>query len=328
MVPNSGAKNEFKNSYEDMIERELSSVDMLSNEQKLLPKSDLLKSEIQSTLKFFEKVGCNFPIFGNNYERYFYRNLVENELALADLSDDSKILVVGSGPLPMTSIYLAKNGFDVFCIDKDGEAIKSARKKVRQLEADLNIKFKKIDGKFKDYSDFDAVWVPLHVTPRKEVILKILKDLEDRAKVIFRNPRGYLERIYPKVDPYVFDLMFKVKKHPFGKESVLLEKSKGGINSMKKLTKNRDKNIEGDLSHEKDTQGCKNKTLCELQQGERAIILDCPEDPQLNALGLRPGKPIKTESKQPFDGPFLTSIEGRKIALDPDIAKKVACRKA
>jgi len=328
MVRSSGSKDEFETHHENILENEFSNVDILSNKQKLITKNDFFKSRIQSTLKFFEKVACNFSIFGNKYERYFYRNLVENELALADLSDDSKILVVGSGPLPMTGIYLAKKGFDVFCIDKDEEAIKSARKKVRQLDADLNIKFKKINGKFTDYSDFDAVWVPLHVTPRKYVVLKILKDLDDRAKIIFRNPRGLWERTYPKVDPYVFDLPFKVKKQPYGKESVLLEKSKGGVKSMKKLTKNRDEDIEENLSYEKDTLECKNKTLCELQSGEKAIILDCPEDPQLNALGLRPGKPIKAESKQPFDGPFLTSIEGRKIALDPDIAKRVACRKA
>ncbi len=328
MIQHSSAENKLETPYEEIIEKELSNVEILSNEQKLLAKCDFLKSKIQKTLKFFEKTGCNFPIFGGKYERYFYRNLVENELDLANLNDDSEILVVGSGPLPMTGIYLAKKGFDVFCIDRDEEAIKSARKKVRQIDVNLNIKFKKIDGKFKDYSDFDAVWVPLHVTPREEVVLKILKDLDDRAKIIFRNPRGLWERIYPKVDPNAFDLPFKVKKQPYGKESVLLEKSKGGVKSMKKLTKNRDEDIEENLSYEKDTLECKNKTLCELQSGQKAIILDCPEDPQLNALGLRPGKPIKAESKQPFDGPFLTSIEGRKVALDPKIAERVSCREA
>ena len=325
MIQDSIAKSEFEAIDKNIPEKDFSNVDILCNKKELFSKGEFLKSKIQSTLKLFEKIGCDFPIFGNNYEKFFYRSLVEKELEMADLSDDSKILVVGSGPFPMTGIYLAENGYDVLCIDKDEEAIKSSEKKVRRSNTDLTIRFKKIDGKFTDYSDFDAVWVPLHVTPRKDVVLKILNDLDHRAKVIFRNPRGIWDKVYPKIDPYVFDIPLVVKKQPLGKESVLLIKDRGGFDSMKRLTENR--NEDGSICDKNLTKD-ENSYLCELKCGESAIILDCPEDPQLNALGLRPGKYIKSESKQPFGGPFLTSIEGRKIALDPDIAKRVACRKA
>ncbi len=244
---------------------------------------------------------------------------------MANLKDDDKVLVVGSGPFPMTGIFLAENGYDVLCIDKDEEAIRSGEKKVRKSNTDLNIRFKKIDGKFTDYSDFDAVWVPLHVTPRKDVVLKILNDLDHRAKVIYRNPRGLWEKVYPKIDPYIFDIPLVVKKQPLSKESVLLIKDRGGFDSMSRFIESGN---EDELVCDKNSTKDENNSLCELKCGESAIILDCPEDPQLNALGLRPGKCIKSESKQPFGGPFLTSIEGRKIALDPDIAKRVACRKA
>ncbi len=325
MIQDSIAESGFEAIDKKISEKDFSDVDILCNEKELFSKGEILKSKMQSTLKFFEKVGCDFPIFGNNYEKFFYRSLVETELEMAELSDDSKILVVGSGPFPMTGIYLAENGYDVLCIDKDEEAIRSGEKKVQKSNIDLKIRFKKIDGRFKNYSDFDAVWVPLHVTPRKDVVLKILKDLTDRSKVIFRNPRGLWEKVYPKIDPYVFDMALVVKKQPLGKESVLLIKDRGGFDSMSRFIESGN---EDELVCDKNSKKDENNSLCELKCGESAIILDCPEDPQLNALGLRPGKYIKSESKQPFGGPFLTSIEGRKIALDPDIAKRVACRKA
>ncbi len=324
MIQDSIAESEFEAIDKKISKTDFSDVDILCNKKELFGKSNIIKSKIQSTLKFFEKFGCEFPLFGNNYEKFFYRSLVQRELEMAELSDGSKILVVGSGPFPMTGIFLAENGYDVLCIDKDEEAIRSGEKKVRRSNTELNIGFEKIDGKFTDYSEFDAVWVPLHVTPKKDVVLKILKDLEDKAKVIFRNPRGLWEKVYPKVDPHVFDLAFKVKNQPLGKESVLLIKDRGGFDSMSRFIESEN---EDDLLCDKNSTKDENNSLCELECGESAIILDCPEDPQLNALGLRPGKCIRSESKQPFGGPLLTSIEGRKVALDPDIAKRVACCK-
>jgi len=70
----------------------------------------------------------------------------------------------------------------------------------------------------------------------------------------------------------------------------------------------------------------KRKNLNKLNPGEEAKILSTPQKPVLNALGLRPGKKIKTEAKQPFQGPILASVKGRKIAIDQEIANDILIR--
>lgn len=286
---------------------------ILENHDQLFSNNDLFKSKIQHVLKFFEKTGCNFPFFGEHYEKFFYRSLVKKELEMADLKGDENILVVGSGPFPMTALFLAEKGFRVDCVDKDEKAIISGKEVVRQKKEDLDIRFKNIRGSSVDYSDYDAVWVPLHVTPREEIVVKILRDVDVGKKVIFRNPRGLWSKIYPEIDPTVFGLKYEVKKQRIGKRSILLVKEeKGG-----KMTE--------DLSDLKVDSWQEKRCLKDLDCGEEAKILDCPDDPQLNALGLRPGKTVKTECKHPFGGPYLTSIDGRKVALDPEIVENIDC---
>ncbi len=70
----------------------------------------------------------------------------------------------------------------------------------------------------------------------------------------------------------------------------------------------------------------KRKNLKKLEPGKEAEIISTPKKSTLNALGLRPGKKIKTEAKQPLQGPILASIKGRKVAIDQEIASEIVIR--
>jgi len=44
---------------------------------------------------------------------------------------------------------------------------------------------------------------------------------------------------------------------------------------------------------------------------------------KLRTLGIREGKPIKVMTSQPFGGPLVAEIEGRKITIGRGMAQKI-----
>jgi Fe2+ transport system protein FeoA len=65
-------------------------------------------------------------------------------------------------------------------------------------------------------------------------------------------------------------------------------------------------------------------TLENLSKGDSAYIDIVPENLLLAPLGIRSGKIAKLEAKQPFKGPIVISIEGRKVAISRHIANKIS----
>lgn len=258
---------------------------------------DRIDSKLLGSLKRIEKIGCMFGNFGKLYGKCFYQDMIKKELEMADISEGARVLVIGSGPLPCTGIYLAKKGFDVLCIDNDREAIKTAQELVEGLDVADNIRFELCDGRDMDYHDQDAIWLTFSVEPKYEIIKKILDEIDKGGKVIYRNPRGQVKRFYSTVEPDNFSHRCNCIPQSFGKQSVVLVKDSEG--------------------------GGRNMTLNCLNPGEEATICSCPEYPFLSALGLRPGKIVRAVNKQPFGGPLLASVDGRKLALDRDIAENI-----
>lgn len=254
-------------------------------------------------VKTFEKIGCRFKRFGDMYHKMFYRNIVENELELADLEKDDKIIVVGCGPLPMTVCHLAEKGYDVTGLDRDPDAIRYSK------EFTDGIKFVIDDGRDFDYSEYDAVWIPFHVEPKDSLLCKIFKEIKKGGKVVYRVPRNHLKYFYPSVDVSRYTKDHCCVKNKVGKKSVIAVKEKECQHSCpdkKRCTKMKTHRI-----------------LKTLTDGEEAIVKSCPNRSCLNALGLREGKKVKIESRQPLGGPLLVSIEGRKMAIDRGIAENI-----
>ncbi len=254
-------------------------------------------------VKFLEKLGCKVSPLGTLYSKIFYKSRVDSEIKLTDLNKNSNILVVGSGPLPSTGIFLARKGYNVTCADKDDVAIKYAKKYLSNMKEDLGIIIVKEKGENIDYSKYDAVWIALHVSSKPEILSKALKEIKKGGKIIFRNPRGKLKKLYPNIDISSFNEEHKVTKQSIEQESILIIKD----NKSEKYNDKFDKNL----------------CVCDLYCGQEATILGSPNNLTLNALGMRRGKKIRFESKQPFGGPFLVSINGRRIAIDKEIAEMV-----
>ncbi len=272
-----------------------------------LPFGDHIGSFSKRLLKSLEKTCCRSDCFGCLYHDKIYRELIKNELEIADIDLDSKVAVVGSGHYPMTVIELAKKGFRVVGLDRDRKAVKNSREIINEKKLEDNVKIRHRDGRDIEYSDFDAVWIAFSVEPKKDILTKVFDGLKEGAKMIYRNPKEKLEGCFSSVEPSRFSKINDKEEQDFGKISALAVKE------------NDDMRFE-DLENKTNSV----KSLKELELGEEKEVISCPDHSCLNALGIREGKKVKFVTEQPFGGPLLVSVEGRKAAVDRDIAKNIA----
>lgn len=253
-------------------------------------------------IKSIEKLGCRYRKFGDMYYKTFYNDIIENELKLADLENDANIIVVGCGPLPVTVYHLAEKGFNVTGVDRDPRAIEYSRKFLDDVEFILD------DGRNIDYSSYDAVWIPFHVEPKDDILCKIFREIKIGGKVVYRVPRNHLRFFYKSSKASLYTNRHFSIDHSIGKKSILAVKEKEC-----------DPDCRGDDIRK--AYSCRSLKMMNID--EEATVLSCPDHSCLNALGIRNGKRVRMETRQPFGGPLLVSIDGRKVAIDPGIALNI-----
>ncbi len=64
-------------------------------------------------------------------------------------------------------------------------------------------------------------------------------------------------------------------------------------------------------------------SLLSLEPGNSGYIIEVPDHSLLAPLGIRPGKEIAVEARQPFNGPIVAEVEGRQIAIERDLAENI-----
>jgi hypothetical protein len=138
----------------------------------------------------FEKVAHKFDIMSTNYLK-MYRELVEKEVKMADISSDDLVLVIGCGSLPATSVLIAMGtGAHVVYIDNDRRAVEEAYKFVKNLHLEDRIKVEHADGLFYPLNKFDVIFL-LYGVKRQEGIFKSLAgNMKNNARIIFRTVIG------------------------------------------------------------------------------------------------------------------------------------------
>ena len=132
------------------------------------------------------------------------KNVVEksiiNEIKMANISKNDKILHIGCGPFPSTALYLKKfTNARIVTIDKRFLAVKLAKKYI------TNKKIKDIDifhaaGESFPMNGFDIVIITSCVTPIEKVLKNIFENSNKNCKVICRElkyikntPKTYLQ---------------------------------------------------------------------------------------------------------------------------------------
>lgn len=253
-----------------------------------------ISQNVLGVVNGLESLGGLMPRLGQWYSRVFYGSMIQREAAQAGLAPGSRVVHVGCGRFPMTALALAGLGFEVLAVDHDPQAVATAKKVVSKSQYSSQIQVELADGRGVQYSDYEAVWVSLHVEPKDEILLEAWKGLKVGGRLIYRNPRGWLRLFYPSTKMPVGEV--DRERHRLGKETILVVKRdvpQGAI------------------------------SLEDLPMERPGILLSVPDLSLLSPLGLRPGKIVKVSSRGFMGGPLLLQVEGRTVALARGLARQI-----
>lgn len=169
---------------------------------------------------FFERLCCKYVKLGEIYYRLFYKDMIIREARLVDLKPNERILHIGGGNFPLTAIHLALKGYEIQVVDKSKQAVEDAKNVVKSWKLQDKIEIIEADGLNISSETFDVVWISLHVHPKDRIIKNLLKTLPPSGRIIYRNPRGLLKRLYPSVKPS--NNAYSLVNQTLQKESVLI----------------------------------------------------------------------------------------------------------
>lgn len=151
----------------------------------------------------------------------FYDKMIENEINLANISKDDKILHVGCGSFPATSILLAKKiGSQIISIDKNLRSVKQAISFVKVSDVADKIKIEHADATQYPVENFDLIILSQGIKPYKELLNHISKLIKDNKRVILRTTSSQNGEIAQN-DLFLKDI-FKIEKMVVQKQNGLL----------------------------------------------------------------------------------------------------------
>jgi hypothetical protein len=140
-------------------------------------------------------------------ERY-YREVVQKEIALANISCNDHILCIGGGFCPFSAILLHKEtGARVTVIDNCGECVKLAGKMIRRLGLEAQIHVRLQDGANTQIDDFTVVHFALQVFPMENVFNHVQCHATPGTRFLIRRPKESLRNLYSKISSGVRSLL-------------------------------------------------------------------------------------------------------------------------
>lgn len=189
-----------------------------------------MKYFITSITQRMEYIVEKIPWIYRFFETY-YENIIENEIRLADIKEDDRVLCIGGGPCPCTAIELHRmTGAHVSVIDNDKEVINSAIKNIERLNLSDFISVELADGSSICPKDFSVVHIALQVSPKNTVFNEIVNGSCPGTKVMVRISNENFSKLY---SPVKTDSIVTYKKIHHKKKNLdytLLHVTTGGAN--------------------------------------------------------------------------------------------------
>jgi precorrin-6B methylase 2 len=187
------------------------------------------------TFYLAEKIILNYKKFIPFYMK-FYEEMVIEEIKMANISSDDKILHIGCGSIPATSIIIAKEtGANIVAIDIDPYSSQKAKQFIKQNTKLNNIIIKNADGAEYSTAEFDTILISDGVKKLYNILQNISESLRKNTKVIFRitilNNENF--KLIDNNLASIFEIK-EIKTHKsYGKLSSVLLMKINSINSVK-----------------------------------------------------------------------------------------------
>lgn len=150
-------------------------------------RTNALKTVMDYVFILFEKIGCKFKIISEIYLK-LYEDIVTKEIALAQITQNDRILVIGSGSLPATPILIGrKTNAQIISIDKDEKAVKEATHYVRSENLDKTVTIECADGFTYPVERFTVIVVLYGVKHPAEILDHLADRIDQDTRVVYRT---------------------------------------------------------------------------------------------------------------------------------------------
>lgn len=163
------------------------------------------KKIVDYMFELVEKITMKLEKLLPLYSRY-YEDLIDNEIRLAKISSLTRVVHIGCGSIPSTSILIAKKtGANVVGIDKNPHAVEKARYCINKLGFDDKIQIKHADAVNFPIKEFDVIVISHGVESRDKILRNISKSIKENTVVIFRTFSTNLGEL-AKYDAFLNDI--------------------------------------------------------------------------------------------------------------------------
>lgn len=136
---------------------------------------------------------------------FYYKNIIKNEVRLASISKDDKILCIGGGPCPYTAIMLhTYTGAHITVVDNNYHCVKKSLELIYRLGLQNYINVVLSDGKDIDCHGFTVIHLAMQISPKEKVLKNLLDGAEYGTKILVRMPKEILSGLYCNVNCKVF----------------------------------------------------------------------------------------------------------------------------
>lgn len=137
------------------------------------------------------------------YKRFV--KLIKNEIALANIKKDDKVLFIGSGPFPITAILINKfSGCSVTCVEKNKNRSLISRQVIQSLGLSKNIRVFNGKGENMGVNSFSVAIIALLAKPKSEILDNLLRQAMTGARIICRTSDGARQAFYEQTNPGIF----------------------------------------------------------------------------------------------------------------------------
>lgn len=130
-----------------------------------------------------------------------FQRLLGRELNLVPGEPPKRACFLGSGPLPISAIWLHRiTGAAVDCVDHEPEAVELSRRYLASQGLEREIRVHLNEGEAVDPTGYDMILVALLAKPKHGILRQLRRAAQPNCRVVCRTSHGLRQLLYEPTD--------------------------------------------------------------------------------------------------------------------------------
>lgn len=147
----------------------------------------MLKTLLDRLYYSYEMLAYHLPFFAAAYIK-FHAPSVSKELSLLHIESNARVLHIGCGAIPYTSLLIAqKTGAHVTGIDHKALVVKNATHVLRRYSHTNTIYIARGEGTTYDVSSFDVVIVSYGIAEQERIVRHVISSSKPGTRILVRT---------------------------------------------------------------------------------------------------------------------------------------------